>query len=332
MSDQALLRHRNAIQERLVRLLHLSPRTADDLAGILRATRREVLAEIRALRQAGYAVRSSGRLGYALSSPPDALTPEAIRPLLTSRRVGCVLHSLARTASTNDVAADLARQGSPDGTVVVAETQQRGRGRLGRSWYSPSGRGLYLSVALRPPIDAADAPALTLVAAVAAAEGLRDRTGVAPEIKWPNDLLLGGRKVAGILTELTVEGRKVAHIVVGIGVNVRGVRSSFPRSLRGRATSIEAELGQAPPRAALCASILARLDQRYSEFLKRGPGPALSRWRTFARFLGKRVRIEAPGERLEGVAVDIDPRGALIVRARAGGLQRILAGDLTILS
>jgi BirA family biotin operon repressor/biotin-[acetyl-CoA-carboxylase] ligase len=291
-----------------------------------------VIGVLRALKRAGYPVGRTGRSGYKIDAPRDALTAEVLRPHLTTRKVGVVLHVVKRTPSTNDLAAEIAGEACPDGTVIVADEQSRGRGRLGRSWFSPAGRGLYFSVVLRPGLPAAEAPVMTLVTAVAIAEGIRDRTGLAPDIKWPNDILFGKRKVAGILTELATQGDQVAHVVVGVGLNVRGTRTDFPRSLRPVATTLEVELGRAPERAPLLVALLARLDQRYVEFVRRGPGPSLSRWRTFARFLSKRVRLTAPGgEVVEGVAVDIDPHGALIVRGRSGALQRVLAGDLEVL-
>ncbi|MBI3333406.1 MAG: biotin--[acetyl-CoA-carboxylase] ligase [Candidatus Omnitrophica bacterium] len=240
--------------------------------------------------------------------------------------IGKRIHAYEATDSTMDVAHRLAATGEPEGSVVVAEGQARGRGRLGRSWLSPKGKGIYASVILRPSLRLSEAPLVTLMAAVAAARAVHGETGLAPEIKWPNDLLIGGKKVAGILTELNAELNRIHYIVLGIGINV----NTGKRQLPARATSLAEELGSRVDRARLARRLFTELDQAYGQFLNRGIEPILEAWRGFAAFLGRRIRVAAQGRVVDGQAVDIDSTGALLVRTDAGMVEAVSAGEVLV--
>ena len=241
-------------------------------------------------------------------------------------------------SSTNDIAHRAAASGAAEGTTVVAGTQHRGRGRLGRAWHSPPGAGLYVSVVCRPRLGAAGAAggaggafegvsALTLVAGVALAEALGNVTGLPVEIKWPNDLLVGGRKLCGILAEASVIEGTLQHVILGFGINLRP--AGYPPELADRATSIEAELGRPIERGAVLAESLVALASRYREFGDGRVGVVLGRWRALSpSSVGAPVTWATPAGQRSGVTAGVDDGGALLVRTFAG-LERIVGGELT---
>jgi len=226
-------------------------------------------------------------------------------------------------SSTNDVAGVLAERGAPEGCVVVANAQSAGRGRRGRTWTSPAGAGLYVSALLRP---AQDAPLLTIAAGVAVAEGVQSATGLAVDLKWPNDLFVGGRKVAGILAEAN-RSALGPYVIVGFGINV--MPAAYPPEVAVRATSIEGELGRAVDRGLLLAECLCSLADRYADLQRGHAGLVAEAWRLrAARTFGRRVRGDVGGVVVEGVAESLDETGALIVRTVHGPV-RVTAGEVT---
>jgi BirA family biotin operon repressor/biotin-[acetyl-CoA-carboxylase] ligase len=244
--------------------------------------------------------------------------------------IGRRLHWLESTGSTNDVAARLAESGAEEGTTVVAEMQTAGRGRHGRIWFSPPGAGLYVSVIVRPGtgLDNGESPAalLTLASGVAIAEAIRAVTGLPAEIKWPNDVLIGGRKLAGILAEAAVQAGVVQFIVVGFGVNLQP--AAYPPPLASRVTSIEIETTRPAERALILAAILAALGERYADLRAGRFDAILSAWRQLAPSLqGALVEWDSPAGAVRGVAQDIDRHGALLVRV-GGKVERVIAGEV----
>jgi len=234
-------------------------------------------------------------------------------------------------ASTNDVAAARARAGEPEGWVVVADTQTAGRGRLGRTWHSPPGTNLYVSLLLRPLLPAVQVAPLTLVVGAATAAALA-REGAVPRLKWPNDVLLGTpagpRKVAGILTEAASEANRMRHVIVGIGLNVNSHRSDFPTALAARVTSLRQTLGRSVDREGLLARLLGELGEGYARFLREGPAAAIASWRRYAD-LGGRYRVQGVGAAdIEGVAEDVEADGALRVRGDDGRVHRVVTGEV----
>ena len=250
----------------------------------------------------------------------DALARVASRIAPLGRRVLW----FPTVGSTNDVAATLAEEGEPEGTVVVADAQTAGRGRQGRVWVSPPAAGLYSSVILRPPAEALDL--VTLTAGVALADGLRAATGIDTSVKWPNDIYVHGRKVAGILAEGGAQAAGPTHVVLGFGINL--LPAALPPAIADRATSLERELGRAVDRGLVLAECLAAIAWRYGQ-LRRGERTAiLDDWRTRARStFGRGVEWDGPGGVRRGVAEDIDGRGALLVRT-GSGRERLLAGEV----
>ena len=260
----------------------------------------------------------------------DLLDRERILEGLATRAIGADLHLYDEVTSTNDVATALADAGAPHGAAVVAERQTRGRGRLGRPWASPPGVGIWVSVILRPPVPAGLAPALTLLAALAVAEAIEAETQVAAALKWPNDVLLDGRKVAGILAELRAEEQAVAHVVVGIGINVHQRREEFPPELAETATSIRQATGRAVSRVMLLRRLFARLEAWYGRFVAEGAAPVVAAAAARMPMLGRPVIAAAGGERWEGTAASLDGDGALVLALPGGHTRRVLAAEVTL--
>jgi BirA family biotin operon repressor/biotin-[acetyl-CoA-carboxylase] ligase len=244
------------------------------------------------------------------------LLSEVVTPLLGTAWLGRAWRFVPECGSTNDEAAAWARQGAPHGAVVVADTQTRGRGRLGRVWHSPRGTSLYFSAVLRPPLEPSRVPPITLAAGVAVAEAVA-RFHVAPALKWPNDVLVDGKKLAGILTESSASSMRVEHVIVGIGVNLNV--ESFPADLNA--------ISLACDRALFAAALCERLEHWHDRFVQDGPAQVVEAWRGFARFFGTRIRVAAANGTLEGIAEDLDEDGAL--RLRDGdAIHRVVAGEM----
>jgi BirA family transcriptional regulator, biotin operon repressor / biotin---[acetyl-CoA-carboxylase] ligase len=259
---------------------------------------------------------------------PADLEPRHFGGLLAASRIGRSYEATLACDSTNDLCARRAREGAPEGLIVVADTQTAGRGRQGRIWHSPPGENLYFSLLLRPDRPAADLPPLTLLTGVVLARVL-SMLGVAPRLKWPNDVVVEQagtpRKLVGILTEMATERDRIKHVVVGVGVNVNATR--FPEELGDRATSLCMLTGRGHDRGALLASIASAFEPAYEKALATGVRSFLPAWRTFAA-LPRPCLLDRPGGPLEGTALDIDDQGALLVRDPAGQRHRVFSGEL----
>jgi BirA family biotin operon repressor/biotin-[acetyl-CoA-carboxylase] ligase len=291
--------------------------------------RAELLKRIDSLRARGYVIEASGGRGYRLGEIPDVLNEATIAPLLATGELGRRIHAYDELESTNDEAHRLADAGALHGEVVIAEDQTKGRGRKGRSWIAPKGLGLTTSVVLRPALPASRAPELTIVAAVAVCEAVRE-LGAAARIKWPNDVECRGRKLAGLLTELRAENERIRHAILGVGLNVSLEARDLPEELRDRATSLLIETGERQPRPVVCAVLLEHLEEWLSLHEAEGFEAVRERWRELSSTLGRRVRVvnDARSGSFEGDAIDLAPDGALLVKDASGSLQRVVAADV----
>ena len=259
------------------------------------------------------------------------LVPDEIKAGLGTNVIGREVYCFRETKSTQTVAHELAQGGAEEGTVVLAEEQTAGKGRMGRSWFSPPGEGIWTSVILRPAIAPSQMGRVLLACAVAVAEAIRKETELPALIKWPNDLLIRERKAGGILTEMTAEVGLVKFVVVGIGINVNVDREKFPEELRKRATSLKEEMGKEVSRLHLFQEILRTLEE-YCLLLKdRQFEKVANRWRELSTTLERQIRIFFQGEIIEGQATDIDSDGALLVRLDSGFVKRLVGGDVTVL-
>jgi len=288
---------------------YLSGETLSEQLGISRVS---VWKHIRSLKKDGYVIEASPR-GYRLVSYPDLLLPYEF-PGLEQR-----IHYFPEIGSTMDAARELAKKGVGEGTIVIAEAQAHGRGRLSREWLSPKG-GIYFTLILRPSISPAYAPRINLMASVAVATTIRKLFGLNAELKWPNDVLIGGRKVCGILAEMDAEMDVVNFVNVGIGINANASVPQFEKT----ATSLKDALGREISRKEFLSVLLMEIERRQALLME---ADLLDEWKKLSGTLNKYVRILSPGEVIVGRAIDIDTTGALIIRKRNGSLKKALAGD-----
>jgi BirA family biotin operon repressor/biotin-[acetyl-CoA-carboxylase] ligase len=305
--------------------------SGSELSRQLGMTRAGVWAHIEALRALGYDIEASPHLGYRLLAAPDALHADDLSARLGKTRVvGREIHVFQETTSTNDVAARLARGGAEEGAVVFAESQTKGRGRMGRTWLSPAGKGLWFTVLLRPDMPPQGTTQLTVAAATALARAITQQTGLAPDIKWPNDILMRGRKIAGILTEMRAELDQVQEVLLGIGMDVNMEAGDFPGPLRQTATSLIIETGQKVNRAELAVAILRELDRDYQAVTEGHFARLAAQWEERCTTLGCQVAIRFGERVIRGRAESLDDDGALLVRGAHGHLERIVGGDVTV--
>jgi BirA family transcriptional regulator, biotin operon repressor / biotin---[acetyl-CoA-carboxylase] ligase len=292
-------------------------------------TQRAVSRSITILRQDGYDIESDPARGYRLRLENDAPRAAAVQPLLCTAELGRQWVFEREVSSTNLVAAELAAGGAPHGLVVTAEAQTQGRGRLGRTWHSPPGRSLYVSILLRPKVPVARVPQISLLTALAVRRAL---TVVCPrlevKVKWPNDLWVGERKLGGILCEMAAEADQVRHVVVGVGVNVNLAADEFPADLAGRATSLRRELGTPIARPPLLAAFLNAFEVLLSEWLQAVDlGPFLAELEGCSALSGRRVRVDLGRDRAEGLATGLAPDGRLRLRLDRGGERLLSSGE-----
>jgi len=233
-----------------------------------------------------------------------------------------------RVGSTNEVAWQEAEKGAAEWTVIIADEQTEGRGRLSRRWHSPAGLGAWLSIVLRPDVRPSVAPGITMCASLAVAKALRKLHPMSVSLKWPNDVMVKGRKICGILTEMKAAADAVEFVVCGIGINLNQTADDFPAELRDGATSVYLATGHKADRAALVDELLRQMEKLYGAFLRRGLPALMGEWRSMCPLFGKIVRIRTRGETVEGVFHDIDAGGALVLRLESGVHRSFLAGDV----
>lgn len=293
--------------------------SGEQMAELLGVSRAAIWKQVQALAREGYEIESQQNRGYRLVSAPDKLYPAEVRHGLQTRLIGRRIVHFETTGSTNTVAREIAEDGAEEGTVVIAETQTHGKGRRGRQWITPPG-GAWLSVILKPGIDPAHAVSITLLAAVSVTKALRE-WGAEAVIKWPNDVLVNGKKICGILTEMSAETDAVSFIVLGIGVNLN---NDAPFET---ATTLKAELGHRVDRVKFVQGLLESLEEDYLTFNAQGFTPILWSWRRYSDTLGRPVEVTYQGETIRGVAQDIADDGALIVKTKDGTVRKIVSGD-----
>ena len=307
------------------------PLSGEEMSRALGVSRAAVWKAMESLRDEGYVISSAPRRGYALEGSPDRLSAGELAGALAGRRVGRALVCLETVDSTNNEVKRRALAGAADGLAVVAEQQTDGRGRRGRSFVSPAGQGLYLSVLLRPRCPLEEVSTLTAWTAVAVCNAVERVCGVRPGIKWPNDVILDGRKLCGILTELELEAETAAlrHVVVGVGINLTQTAADFGPEVAPVAVSLAQALGRAPRRAEMAAAVLAALDELYAAF------PAeraawLERYRADCLTLGRTVRLLRAGGEEEAFAEAVDDTFALVVRRADGSREAVSSGEVSV--
>ncbi|HTV76610.1 MAG TPA: biotin--[acetyl-CoA-carboxylase] ligase [Candidatus Baltobacteraceae bacterium] len=301
------------------------------LAEQLKISRAAVWARIEELRKVGFDIEAGPHFGYRLTGEPDALLADDLLARLGKTKViGRDIRVFEQTTSTNDVIEKLARDGVKEGVVVFAELQTKGRGRLGRKWISPARKGLWFSILLRPDLRPQETTQLTVASATALRRAIQSEAGLKPEIKWPNDILIGGKKVAGILTELSAELDKVRCVVLGIGIDVNLDAGELPAELKKTATSLKIETGEAVSRAELAAAILRELDEDYSRVCAGKFQKIADEWEDHCATIGRNVTVQIGDRKIRGRAESLGEDGALLLRTEHGHLERITGGDVTL--
>lgn len=318
-------------------ILHLFVNNADYISGEhlsreLGVSRTAIWKHISSLRKSGYHIEAVPSRGYRLISSPDIIAPHEVRNHLDGARIGQRLEFYKSTASTNADAFRLAEDRAIEGTVVIADAQSGGKGRRGRVWASPAGVNLYCSIVLRPSIMPHEAPQLTFLSAVAVARAIELTTRLAPEIKWPNDLLICGKKVAGLLNEMSAETDGINFVILGIGINLNMTADQFPEDLRQPATSLLLESGTRVNRSIFTSTMLNELDRLYADFLAHGFGPIREEWQQRCNASGRQVIVSDTGtECAGGRFIGIDSDGAMLLRSDDNKMHRITSGDVRII-
>ncbi len=306
--------------------------SGEGLSTSLNVSRTMVWKQIKQLQTEGYIVESSSRKGYRLLACPDILTAEEVCPGLTTEVLGRRDYFYyASVDSTNKQARILASEGYPEGTIVVADMQTEGRGRRGRNWYSPAGQGMYMSLILRPQMPLKEISRISLMIAVALAETLQEELDLPARIKWPNDILINNKKIAGILSEVITDMDRIEYIVVGIGLNINNPENNFPDDFRTDPTSVLAEKKQPVLRVKLMQRLLARLEHHYFMLQRGNFAETLATGKRLSMVIGQKVSLETSQGLVTGLAVDIDDDGFLLVDDGAGGLHTVISGEIDIL-
>ena len=299
------------------------------LADFVGCSRVAIWKHIDQMRQDGYKIEAVKKVGYRLLEKPDSLTETDILMGLQTKFIGQSIHSYKTVSSTQVIARELAGEGAEDGTVVISEEQTEGTGRLKRKWHSPSNGGIWLSLIVRPDIPPYQAPQLTLLTAVAAVQTLT-RIGVNAGIKWPNDLLVNGRKIAGILTELHAESDQIHHVIIGIGMNINQPIESFPDELKTVATSVLIETDHWIDRAELLKNFFMNFEELYLLFLEKGFEPIKQLWEKYSITIGKKVTVQNLRGSINGIATGINHDGVLIIVDDEQNKHLVYSGDITV--
>lgn len=307
------------------------PVSGEELAKTLGISRTAVWKQIQTLKKEGYTIEAITKKGYVLHGVPDKMLPAEIEEHLHTRFIGRHIHYYESVTSSNDVMKKLAMDGAEDGTVVVAEEQTGGHGRLQRGWFSPKYQGIWFSVLLKPPFLPQEGPKITLLSAVAVVRAIREICKVDAKIKWPNDVLLNGKKLVGILTEMNAEFGHINYLIPGIGINVNVPKDMVPEELRSFAISIADAAGHKINRVELFGKVLDYMEQYYDIACAKGFDPIIAEWRKYSTTLGQDVNVVAPDKTYSGKAVDIDSNGCLVVKRDDNGkLETVIAGDVSI--
>ncbi|MEF3301765.1 biotin--[acetyl-CoA-carboxylase] ligase [Paenibacillus sp. GYB003] len=302
--------------------------SGEQLSEKLGCTRTAVWKHISALREQGYSFEAVPRRGYRLTGVPDRYDAAELLSRLNTRTMGRSIKLFDTVESTQTIAHKLAEQGAPEGTLVLAEQQTAGRGRMGRSWHSPKSKGVWMSLVLRPQVPLHFTPQLTLLVAVALCRTIRRIEPLPVAIKWPNDLLIDGKKISGILLESSAEDERLLYVIAGVGVSVNLRREDYPDELAEVATSLSiASGGKEWSRSELIRTFLEQFEQLYALYNEEGFEPIRSAWEALAVSLGRPIRARTPKGSVEGVAESIDDMGALIVRHPDGSVTKLYSAE-----
>jgi BirA family transcriptional regulator, biotin operon repressor / biotin---[acetyl-CoA-carboxylase] ligase len=304
--------------------------SGQNLAMVIGCSRTAVWKHMEELRKEGFQLEAVRRKGYRIIKTPEKITADEIRLGLKTNFIGKNIHYEDSVESTQKIAHRLAYEDVPEGTVVIAEEQISGRGRMDRKWHSPKYTGIWMSLILRPNIPLPKAPQLTLLTAVSVVQAIEDLTGLIPEIKWPNDILLNGKKITGILTELQAESDRIHSIIIGMGINVNQKLTDFPLDLQKIASSLLIEKGTEISRASLIKGIFTQFEKMYLLYLKEGFLPIKLLWESYAISIGKQIKARTLMGTIEGKALGITEEGVLRIKDQDGIIHQIYSADIEL--
>ncbi|MFJ7636991.1 biotin--[acetyl-CoA-carboxylase] ligase [Peribacillus sp. NPDC097206] len=304
--------------------------SGQEIAEYIGCSRTAVWKHIEDLRGEGYMVEAVRKKGYRIVSAPEKVSESEIQFGLETKVLGKMIHYQESVESTQKIAHQLANEGAEEGTLVIAEEQVSGKGRLMRSWHSPKFSGIWMSLILRPKIPLHQAPQLTLLAAVAVAQAIEDVTELQPQIKWPNDLLINRRKVTGILTEMQAESDRIHSVIIGIGMNINQQKEDFPEDLQEKASSLSIESGVKISRAKVIQRVLLRLEDLYTLYLQEGFMPIKLLWESYAISLGQILKASTVNDTIVGKALGITDAGVLLLEDNQGTIHSIYSADIEI--
>ncbi|WP_425517601.1 biotin--[acetyl-CoA-carboxylase] ligase [Paenibacillus oenotherae] len=316
---------------RIIELLEGQPEqyvSGEALSRELNISRTAVWKQMKKLESQGYRIEASRRLGYRLMGKPSKLTLPELLVKLEGTTLVRSIKLLDSVDSTQNIAQQMAEEGAPEGTLVIADQQTNGRGRLGRSWVSPAGKGVWMSLVLRPGIPLQFAPQLTLLTAVALCRALKSVVPLEIGIKWPNDLLIGGKKISGILLESTAEDERLRYVIAGVGVSVNLEPEDYPKELLDVATSLLIAGGEHIDRGAVVAAFIRQLEHLYAVYQREGFGPIRTLWEALSVTLHKPTKLYAPTEVFEGTPIGLDERGALLVEKADGSVVPVFSAEM----
>ncbi|MFQ5480530.1 MAG: biotin--[acetyl-CoA-carboxylase] ligase [Thermodesulfobacteriota bacterium] len=302
--------------------------SGETLARALGISRTAVWKRIRGLKARGFSIEAQTSKGYRLCDVAEPFNEISIAAGMATEFIGRKIHFFESLPSTNNKALELARTGAPEGTLIISETQTNGRGRLGREWSSPPGVNLYASIILRPRAAAHELQGITLLGAIAVAEAVARFSRRPPDVKWPNDILIDSKKVAGILMEMYTEAEMTSFVIAGIGVNLNMDPSILPAPLNREATSIKNVSKTAVARAAFTQTLCQSMESWYNTFLNKGLSAIIDAWRGYFRAEGKDVKVRSHNKTVKGICLGVNNSGALLIRDSMGVTQKILSGDL----
>ncbi|MEG6617216.1 biotin--[acetyl-CoA-carboxylase] ligase [Peptococcaceae bacterium 1198_IL3148] len=319
------------MKERVLHILKSAQRiSGEEICRQLNISRTAVWKHIKTLKQEGYQIDTQPRLGYQLLKTPDCLYPAEVKAGLETTFIGQKLFHFAQLSSTNDYAKELARDGGAEGAVVVTEAQVGGKGRLGRQWHSVAGEDVALSVLLYPNISPMETPKFSMLAAVAVAKGIEQTCGIKAAIKWPNDLLINGKKVCGILVEMGAEMDRVKYVVLGIGINVNSTPEMWSEDIKYKTTSVKEQNGQPINRVKLVQNLLAQLEALYLLCRERGFAPILEEWCKWCVSLNCQAKVETINGNFTGWVEGIDDSGSLLLRLKDGSVKTFTSGEVSL--
>lgn len=316
---------------KLIQLLAVSREdyiSGQALSEQLQISRSAIWKHMKALETEGYVIEAKPKVGYRILNYPNEMNEYTLRRGLETNWLAKTLIHKPIVSSTQDIAHELAKKGAEHGTIILANEQTKGKGRMNRAWYSKAGKGIWLSMILRPSIYPYEAPQLTLLSATVIADAIKKMTNLQPQIKWPNDVLINGKKIAGILTEMHAEQDQIHYVVIGIGLNVNQEIEDIPAELQHRASSIQIESNEICDIRKIAQNLLAMFEKEYEAFIHEGFSKVKNKWESYGYKMGERVWLNMQNQRFQALFLGIAEDGALLMQTEDEDIKRVYSAEI----